>query len=99
MTWPRGGKPTGRGPRIRDREECASARVALEAPVQPASPDASVSLNIGALASDRRNAFDLIRLLLAVAVVYSHAHLLGGFGVEGFSGVVQRAGHRGKPSP
>jgi peptidoglycan/LPS O-acetylase OafA/YrhL len=42
-------------------------------------------LNIGTLASERRNAFDLIRLLLAVAVVYSHAHLLGGFGEEGFS--------------
>lgn len=35
--------------------------------------------------TDRDNAFDLIRLLLAVLVVYSHANLVGGFGAEGFT--------------
>ena len=40
---------------------------------------------VSAGSPDRANAFDLIRLLLAVAVVYSHAHLLGGFGEEGFA--------------
>ncbi|HEY1793196.1 MAG TPA: acyltransferase [Opitutaceae bacterium] len=35
--------------------------------------------------SQRNNAFDSIRLLLAILVVYSHAHLLGGFGEEGLS--------------
>lgn len=34
------------------------------------------------------NCFDLIRLVLAVSVVYSHAFLLGGFGEEGFSRLV-----------
>lgn len=35
-------------------------------------------------AAERNNAFDLIRLLLAILVVYSHATLVGGFGDEGF---------------
>ncbi len=38
----------------------------------------------GGGSSARANAFDLIRLLLALGVVYSHGHLLGGFGDEGF---------------
>jgi peptidoglycan/LPS O-acetylase OafA/YrhL len=33
----------------------------------------------------RQNAFDLVRLLLALMVVYSHGILLGGFGTEGFA--------------
>ncbi|MEZ0217668.1 MAG: acyltransferase family protein [Rariglobus sp.] len=35
------------------------------------------------------NAFDVLRLVLAVLVVYTHAHLLGGFGDEGFSRLVR----------
>ncbi len=42
-------------------------------------------MNANASAADRENAFDLIRLSLAILVVYSHAHLVGGFGEEGFT--------------
>jgi peptidoglycan/LPS O-acetylase OafA/YrhL len=35
--------------------------------------------------SPRQNAFDVVRLLLAFMVVYSHGILLGGFGTEGFA--------------
>jgi peptidoglycan/LPS O-acetylase OafA/YrhL len=77
VTVARRGKPIASGLRILDSEGCASPRVELEPPAPRG--------NIKALAPERRNAFDLIRLLLAVAVVYSHAHLLGGFGEEGFS--------------
>jgi len=34
--------------------------------------------------SKHQNAFDLFRLILASAVVYTHSFLLGGFGTEGF---------------
>jgi len=35
------------------------------------------------------NAFDALRLILALLVVYSHAYLLGGFGTEGLARVVR----------
>lgn len=38
--------------------------------------------------AEENNCFDLIRLALAVLVVYSHASLLGGFGEETFSRLV-----------
>ena len=34
---------------------------------------------------ENKNAFDAIRLILAMMVVYTHAHVLGGFGEEGFA--------------
>ncbi len=40
-------------------------------------------------AAEESNAFDLIRLCLALLVVYTHACLLGGFGEEGFEVLVQ----------
>ena len=39
--------------------------------------------------SEEHNAFDPARLGLALLVVYTHAHLLGGFGSEGFGGLVK----------
>jgi peptidoglycan/LPS O-acetylase OafA/YrhL len=42
-------------------------------------------VNANASPAGRDNAFDLIRLLLAVTVVYGHAYLVGGFGDEGFA--------------
>jgi peptidoglycan/LPS O-acetylase OafA/YrhL len=38
---------------------------------------------------EEKNCFDLIRLVLALLVVYSHAYLVGGFGVEGFSKLIR----------
>jgi peptidoglycan/LPS O-acetylase OafA/YrhL len=42
-------------------------------------------VNANASPAGRDNAFDLIRLMLAVLVVYGHACLVGGFGDEGFA--------------
>lgn len=39
--------------------------------------------------NEEQNAFDVVRLFLACLVVYSHACLLGGFGKEGFAGLVR----------
>ena len=78
-------EPSLEGLPIRNREECASARVALESPPPRANLAGVGSAIIGTLAPERSNAFDLIRLLLATAVVYSHAHLMGGYEEAGFS--------------
>ncbi|HZZ18061.1 MAG TPA: acyltransferase [Opitutaceae bacterium] len=42
-------------------------------------------MNANASPAGRDNAFDLIRLLLAVLVVYGHAYQVGGFGDDGFA--------------
>jgi peptidoglycan/LPS O-acetylase OafA/YrhL len=42
-------------------------------------------VNVNPATAGRDNAFDLIRLILAGIVVYGHAHLVGGFGDEGFA--------------
>jgi peptidoglycan/LPS O-acetylase OafA/YrhL len=46
-------------------------------------------VNANASPAGRDNAFDLIRLLLAVLVVYGHAYQVGGFGDDGFAHFVK----------
>jgi peptidoglycan/LPS O-acetylase OafA/YrhL len=81
------GANVGRIAFTRGNPSCAAARTAFTVVFRAPRPNSSLAppVNDNASAADRENAFDLIRLLLAVLVVYSHAHLVGGFGEEGFT--------------